>query len=78
MGLYLSDFGEVELREMIEQAYDEARSASIRRHWSNSNKYNDQEYILELWHGPTAAFKDIALQLLPYLMTAAARNRPDG
>jgi threonine synthase len=35
------------------------------------NKYNDREYMLELWHGPTAAFKDVALQLLPHLMTQA-------
>ena len=74
MGLYLSDFGEVELREMIEQAYDEARFGEHPAPLVQLNKYNDQEYILELWHGPTAAFKDIALQLLPYLMTAAARK----
>ena len=35
------------------------------------NSYNDREYILELWHGPTCAFKDVALQLLPHLMTAS-------
>lgn len=75
MGLYLSDFGEVELREMIEKAYDEDHFGDHPAPLVQLNKYNDQEYILELWHGPTAAFKDMALQLLPHLMTAAAHKQ---
>lgn len=35
-------------------------------------------YLLELWHGPTCAFKDMALQLLPHLLkTAIAKTEPD-
>ncbi|MBE7013215.1 MAG: threonine synthase [Ruminococcaceae bacterium] len=34
-------------------------------------KLNDSVHILELWHGPTCAFKDMALQILPHLLTTA-------
>lgn len=37
----------------------------------------DSIFMLELWHGPTCAFKDIALQLLPRLLTASAGNLGD-
>ncbi len=35
-------------------------------------------YMLELWHGPTCAFKDMALQLLPHLLTVSAKKTIDG
>ena len=35
-------------------------------------------YVLELWHGPTCAFKDMALQILPYLLTTSAKKTVDG
>ena len=35
------------------------------------HKLDDSTYCLELWHGPTCAFKDMALQILPHLLTAS-------
>ena len=40
-------------------------------------KVDDGLYMLELWHGPTCAFKDMALTLLPHLMVASKRKLGD-
>ncbi len=72
--LYLTDYTRSELREYLEAAYSEEHFGTDPAPLVQLNKYNDREFILELWHGPTAAFKDIALQLLPHLMTAALRK----
>lgn len=74
LSLFLTDYSRSELKEYIEAAYSEERFSPEPAPLVQLNKYNDREYILELWHGPTAAFKDIALQLLPHLMTAAIRK----
>lgn len=37
-------------------------------------KLDDSCFVLELWHGPTCAFKDMALQLMPHLMKAALKK----
>jgi len=71
---YLSDFTYDELLGYTEQAYAEEKFGEKPAPLVQLNKYNPREYILELWHGPTAAFKDMALQLLPHLMTASARK----
>ena len=69
---YLDDYTHAELSEYCRMAYDEEKfDTEDPAPVVQLNAYNDREYILELWHGPTAAFKDMALQLLPYLMTAA-------
>ncbi len=39
---------------------------------------HDNVSVMELWHGPTCAFKDMALQLLPHLLTGAAKRMPGG
>ena len=70
MKLYLSDFTEEELAEYTKAAYasfDTESAAPLRRLDENTS-------FMELWHGPTCAFKDIALQILPYLLTASLRK----
>lgn len=67
---YLDDYSEEELRECVRLAYstehfDTPLIAPVHR-------LNDSLYVLELWHGPTCAFKDMALQILPHLLTMAA------
>ena len=74
LSLYLDDYSHSELLDYCTWAYDPEKFGEDPAPLVQINKYNDREYILELWHGPTAAFKDMALQLLPYLMTGAIRK----
>lgn len=68
--LYLTDFTDEELSMCVEGAYKEGKFSSPKV--APLYKLNDKENILELWRGPTCAFKDMALQLLPYLLTVSA------
>ncbi len=69
ISLYLDDFDYEELLEYCEKAYERFDGDPCP-----VVKVEDGLYMLELWHGPTCAFKDMALTLLPYLLTAAKRN----
>lgn len=72
---FLDDFTEEEISSSVNQAYD--------------NKFDTEEivplhkiedaYLMELYHGPTSAFKDIALTLLPHLLIQSynKENRHD-
>ena len=75
LGMYLTDFTKDELYECARGAYigsfDDDRPAPLY-------KLCDGEYILELWHGPTCAFKDLALQILPWLLTKASQKTDGG
>lgn len=70
MKLFLTDFTEEELKNCISRAYD--------------SKFDTEEiapivkadgaYFLELFHGATIAFKDMALSILPHLLTTSAKK----
>ena len=73
---FLTDFTEEELDYCVEGAYAAEKFSSDKI--APTVHINKNENILELWHGPTCAFKDMALQLLPYLMTVSAKKTADG
>lgn len=64
------DFSEEELRQSVEAAYD----TSFENGDIAPLVPAGDAHIMELWHGPTCAFKDVALSLLPHLLTAAAKK----
>ncbi len=68
------DFSEKDLAEAVSEAYSEQKFGDSPAPLTQLNKYSDLYWMLELWHGPTAAFKDLALQLLPHLMRLAAKE----
>ena len=63
MGLYLDDFSQEELLGFAEKAYGPAKFDTPAA--APVVKTEDGAYVMELWHGPTCAFKDMALQMLP-------------
>lgn len=75
MSLYLEDFTAEELGQFAEKAYgpDKFDTPAV----APLKKVDDGTYCLELWHGPTCAFKDMALQMLPYLLTASLKKNQE-
>lgn len=70
MKLFLTDYTEEELRSCISCAYDSKFDTEEIAPLAKA----DGSYYLELYHGSTIAFKDMALSILPHLMTAAAKK----
>lgn len=70
MKLFLTDFTDEELKSCIRRAYDEKfdtqEIAPLRE--------ADGVWYLELFHGATIAFKDMALSILPHLLTTSAKK----
>ncbi|MBO6155266.1 MAG: threonine synthase [Lachnospiraceae bacterium] len=70
MKLFFTDFTESELKTCIERAYD----SKFDTDEIAPLVYADGAYYLELFHGSTIAFKDMALSILPHLMITSARK----
>lgn len=76
LSLYLTDFSEDEIDYCVNGAYAKGKFSDEKI--APLHTLSDKAEILELWKGPTCAFKDMALQLLPYLLTVAAKkSAPD-
>jgi threonine synthase len=79
LSLYISreEISEVDLRTLVQKSYQTFRDPDI----TPLKKLDDKRYVLELFHGPTFAFKDVALQLLGnlfefFLLRRNARKAP--
>ena len=70
MKLFLTDFTEEELKNCINSAYDSKFDTEKIAPLVKA----DDAYYLELFHGSTIAFKDMALSILPHLMITSARK----
>ena len=70
MKLFLTDFTEEELKNCIAKAYDEKFDTDVIAPMAEA----EGAYFLELFHGPTIAFKDMALSILPHLLITSARK----
>ena len=75
LSLFLTDFTEAELDSCVKGAYETGFSSEKV---APLVKLEDGTYILELFKGPTCAFKDMALQILPRLLTVASGKAAKG
>lgn len=69
---FLTDFTEAEIAHCVDSAYN--TKAFDTDNICELAPLFDGTYMLELWHGPTCAFKDMALQILPYLLTTSTKK----
>ena len=76
IGDYLTDFTAEETADCVDNAYTAAKFGGENPAPIVSTEVNGIPMnILELWHGPTSAFKDMALQILPYFLTKSLAKK---
>lgn len=76
LSLFLGDFTPEEVADCAARAYTTGRFRSEAI--APLHELREGVHILELWHGPTCAFKDMALQILPHLMRVSAAKASGG
>ena len=69
---FLTDFTGAEIKYCVDGAYN-TKNFDTENIAELAHLF-DGTYMLELWHGPTCAFKDMALQILPYFLTTSAKK----
>ncbi len=72
LGKFLTDFSGEELADYASKAYADDKFGGSDT--APVVALDGGKHMLELWHGPTCAFKDMALQMLPHLLTASLRK----
>nr|WP_054632807.1 threonine synthase [Thermoclostridium stercorarium] len=71
LSFFLTDFDRAELEECVKKAYGNNFSSP---EVTPLVHLHEHLHMLELWHGPTCAFKDMALQILPHFMVKAIKK----
>jgi len=71
LSLYLTDYGKADIENISKQAYSTDSNGNFPDGAAKVTKVTDNICSLELYHGPTSAFKDMALQIMPLLLRKA-------
>ena len=72
--IFFDDFTDSEIENCINSAYNSTNFRSPLTNIAPISKIGDN-YLMELYHGPTSAFKDVALTILPHFLTTAYKSK---